>query len=106
MFWARARLRARDRRPYLAVTEDVATADDHGALPTIMRAGIGDVPSLWKHHTGRDKHDTEPFMSIFMLIEYDAGLCRNDLYCEPSSFTAANVCHCNAALDLKLNLRL
>jgi hypothetical protein len=44
MFWARARLRARDRRPYLAVTEDVATANDHGALPTIVRAGMDDVP--------------------------------------------------------------
>jgi hypothetical protein len=52
MFYARARLRARDRRLYLAVTEDVATADDQGALPPIMRAGIDPVPSLWKHHTG------------------------------------------------------
>jgi hypothetical protein len=52
----------------------------------MMRAGIVDVPSLWKHHTGRDKRGTEPFMSILILIEYDAGLCRNGLYCEPSFF--------------------
>ena len=37
MFGTRARLRARDRRPYLAFTEDIATADDHGALPIIVK---------------------------------------------------------------------
>jgi hypothetical protein len=27
--------------------------------------------------------DTGPFMSIFILIEYDAGFYRNGLYCKP-----------------------
>jgi hypothetical protein len=48
-------------------------------------------PSLWKHHTAREMPDTGPFMFIFILIEYDAWLCRNGLYCKPSFFTTANV---------------
>jgi hypothetical protein len=44
-------------------------------------------------------------MSIFILIEYDAGFAYG-LYRKPLFFTTANVRHCNAALDLKLNLRL
>lgn len=42
---------------------------------------MDDAPSLWKHHTGRDMPDTGSFMSISIPIEYDAGACRNGLYC-------------------------
>jgi hypothetical protein len=56
--------------------------------------------SFWKHHTGRDMPDTGPFMSIFILIEYDA------CFAGTASIASSNVRHCNVALDLKLNLRL
>lgn len=46
MFYALARLCVSYRRPYLAVAEGVATADDHGVLPKYRESGrIGDAPS-------------------------------------------------------------
>jgi hypothetical protein len=43
------------------------------------------TPSLWKHHTGRDMPDTGPFMSIFILIEYDAGFAGTASIASPYS---------------------
>ena len=88
MFKARARLCARDRRPYLAVTEDIAAADDHGATPNYHEGGMDDAPSLWKHRSGRDMPDTGPFMSIFILIEYDTALPERPLLQAPMFATA------------------
>ena len=61
---------------------------------------MDNAPSLWKHRSGRDMPDTGPFMSIFILIEYDAS------FAGTTSIASLNVRYCNAALDLKLHLRL
>lgn len=84
-------------------------ADDQGALPIIMRAVMDNVPSLWKHHPGRDMPDTGPCMSIFILIKYDAGFAgtasiASPYSLQPPTFATATpsqianlTCDCKAA---------